>query len=59
MITILAETNIDNIIKDNPDVNNFYFTDGNYYLTKNLNINKPNINFIGLSKNPKMFIFFN
>lgn len=41
--------NIDNIIIDNPDVTDFFFIDGVYFLTKKLLINKPYISFGGTS----------
>jgi parallel beta-helix repeat protein len=49
-------TIIDNIFIDNPESTKFLFKKGNYYLTKNLKIDKENINFIG-SKSEDVHIF--
>jgi parallel beta-helix repeat protein len=42
--------NIDNILIDNLQINTFFFPDGDYFMSKDLKINRSKISFIGLSK---------
>jgi hypothetical protein len=57
-ITVVPESNIDDIIIANSTILTFYFPDGKYYLDDILNITKSNIKFIGLSKNAKFVHIF-
>lgn len=44
-VLVAAGSNIDDILTANPSKTTFYFGRGKYYLTKMLNINRPNISF--------------
>jgi hypothetical protein len=48
-VTIISENNIDDIFLANPNVINFYFQPGNYYITTTLIINKDNVTLQSLS----------
>jgi parallel beta-helix repeat protein len=53
VINELSNKNINNILQIYPNETTFYFENGDYELTEQLNINKPNIRLIGLSGDAK------
>lgn len=49
-VTIIPDSNINDILTENPTINKFYFLEGNYYLNDILNIDRDNVQFIGTLK---------
>ena len=51
-VTSIPDTFIDDIIDVNPTATTFIFTSGDFFLSKVLHIEKPNLTFIGSTNNP-------
>ena len=56
-LNVLVNSNIDNILIDNPTIDTFIFEPGMYYLTKILKITRPNVNFTGTTNAKDIHIF--